>query len=385
MRVNFSNFKYTDLIFITSFSNGGAQTFVKGLYSFLSNKKRNPLIIYGGNYTPNSNDEDLSKYNYCVLKNLDNSFNLTRDFYSLIGIIKILKQNPKAKIITNSGKISFLVRIACLISLKKCVFIVHGWSFTGFQYKPIRFIYFIFETLLELIDSLFCIKVFVSFYDKKNRPIRLLNFFPNLSYVIHNGSKDLIEGRKVQIQLKNKTKNKLNLLTIARLSDQKDLVSLIKAVNLNQKIYLNIVGEGPNRYNLEKLVRKLNLENRIKFSGNIKSDKIFNEFKKCDIFILVSFWEGFPISCLEAMSCSKPIIVSDVGGCSEIFETKTNLKFGQVIPKGNNPEIIVSLIKKYFQNKLLQTHSLNARSVFLAEFQLNKKLQELYQKIWITK
>ena len=89
MRVNFSNFKYTDLIFITSFSNGGAQTFVKGLYSFLSKKKRNPLIIYGGNYTPNSNDEDLSNYNYCVLKNLDNSFNLTRDFYSLIGIIKI--------------------------------------------------------------------------------------------------------------------------------------------------------------------------------------------------------------------------------------------------------------------------------------------------------
>ena len=71
MRVNFSNLTYTDLIFITSFSNGGAQTFVKGLYSFLSKKRRNPLIIYGGNYIPNSNDENLLNYNYCVLKKLD--------------------------------------------------------------------------------------------------------------------------------------------------------------------------------------------------------------------------------------------------------------------------------------------------------------------------
>ncbi len=83
-------------------------------------------------------------------------------------------------------------------------------------------------------------------------------------------------------------------------------------------ISLVVVGDGPERSNLEKLARELGLGSRVHFLG-YRSDvnKILPQF---DIFTLPSFGEGFGLVLLEAMVCSKPVVASDVMSIPEIVQ-----------------------------------------------------------------
>ncbi len=88
-------------------------------------------------------------------------------------------------------------------------------------------------------------------------------------------------------------------------------------------IYLTIVGEGPERVNLEQLVRDRDFEN-LQFTGRIAYDKMPLYIGASDVLVLPSKSEGLPNCVQEAMACGVPVIATNVGGLPELIEDGIN-------------------------------------------------------------
>ncbi|NLP58825.1 glycosyltransferase [Lutibacter sp. B1] len=119
--------------------------------------------------------------------------------------------------------------------------------------------------------------------------------------------------------------NKVNLLAAGRLTYQKGFDLLINEFSkiTNNNYFLIILGDGEDKEILKKQVKKLELEDKIKFLGNVKNPYIY--MQKADLFILSSRFEGFPNVLLESLICGCPILANDCpGGIREIVEEGIN-------------------------------------------------------------
>lgn len=100
------------------------------------------------------------------------------------------------------------------------------------------------------------------------------------------------------------------VIAVGRLELQKGfdyLLQALAALKGRSKLWvLTIVGEGSQRQNLESLCARLNLADRVFFTGTVKDVTAF--LKQSDLFILSSRVEGFPLALCEAMACGVPVI-----------------------------------------------------------------------------
>ena len=120
--------------------------------------------------------------------------------------------------------------------------------------------------------------------------------------------------------------------------------------------HLDIVGDGPLRYELEKLSERLNLQNHINFHGHQNNVNYF--YEKADIFVLSSIYEGFGNVLVEALNYGLKIISTDCpNGPSEILN---NSEYGLLIPS-NDKLALKEAIKKIrnieYDKKLLQNRA----------------------------
>ena len=119
---------------------------------------------------------------------------------------------------------------------------------------------------------------------------------------------------------------------IARFGPQKDHRTLLRALGglQEQSWRLDLLGDGPLLREMEALAAALGIADRIRFMGQrMDVDQILAASQG---FLLVTNWEGFPLSILEAMRAGLPVIASAVGGVSEsVLDGDT----GYLIPKGD--------------------------------------------------
>nr|WP_249316977.1 glycosyltransferase family 1 protein [Bacillus sp. FJAT-50079] len=105
-----------------------------------------------------------------------------------------------------------------------------------------------------------------------------------------------------------------------------------KFVKVKENSVLILVGEGPLKANIEKKVKDLNLEKKVKFTG-VRSD-IERLLQAFDVFIFPSIFEGLPVSLIEAQGAGLPCLISDQ--VSQDVDLDLNLiKFASL----NNQEI----------------------------------------------
>ena len=135
-----------------------------------------------------------------------------------------------------------------------------------------------------------------------------------------------------------------------------------------------MVGDGEERDNIEKVIRELNIGNNIILTGYQSSPTHF--LALMDIFLLSSLSEGTSMTLLEAMSLSKPCVVTDAGGNAEIV---LNGETGVVTPNDDANSFAQGI------NNLLSngysTLSLNAKRRFEAHFSeqiMNTHYQDAY-------
>jgi glycosyltransferase involved in cell wall biosynthesis len=103
---------------------------------------------------------------------------------------------------------------------------------------------------------------------------------------------------------------------VGRLSPEKGLEVLVRAVRTLPGCRLVLVGEGPERPRLEQLVRDLELAERVQFAGWV--DAPWTAQWAFDVVAMPSFTEAFPLVIVEAMLAGMPVVASSVGGIPEI-------------------------------------------------------------------
>ena len=221
-----------------------------------------------------------------------------------------------------------------------------GWSKNYFK----KLLYKIF---LKLPDQ-----VIVNSYQFKKE---LDNKFGIKSLVIYNplNKSEIIKKSRKKISFNFFKKNKLKLITIGRLVDQKDHFTLIKSINLlkNKKIQLLIIGKGLNHKKMQDYIFKNKLSKIIKIISFQKNP--YKYLKLADVFLLTSRFEGLPNVLLEAQCLKKYIISTNCPtGPKEILLNGT---LGDLIKVGDYKNLSKKIIfyiknKNKFKKKIIDAY-----------------------------
>ena len=183
----------------------------------------------------------------------------------------------------------------------------------------------------------------------------------------------------------NIPEDKLVIGNIAVFRQQKDLstwVRTFKKINKDHPdVYGLLVGAGPEEAGIKALVKELNLEGRIKFSG-LQTDTI-SYFSAMDIFLMTSAFEGLPIALLEAMSMNCAIVSTRAGGVKEVVRDG---KDGILCKIGDVQELSLTTKQLITDEEELKKFQHAARGRVEESFSLAKmvkSIENIYQKILV--
>ncbi len=169
--------------------------------------------------------------------------------------------------------------------------------------------------------------------------------------------------------------------TIGQLHPRKGQRFLIKAFSRVISSYpesrLWIIGDGPDRINLERLIAQSGLKNQVKLWG--PRQDIRELLQQIDLFVLPSFFEGLPTVIMESMALKVPVIASDIPGNRELVEDG---KTGWLVRPGDESELAGMI------QKVLDDYESVPKVVDTAKMQLNHyKLSEIvlrYQEVYAS-
>lgn len=133
----------------------------------------------------------------------------------------------------------------------------------------------------------------------------------------------------------------LSLISVGRLIPRKGYTYLLEAIE-GLSVELTLVGDGPSRIALKELAHEKDVS--VHFAGAVAHDEIPAILQTADVFVLPSLNEGMSNAVLEAMACGLPVVVTDVGGSTELVEGN-----GYIVPKGNVLKLREA-IQEYVQN-----------------------------------
>ena len=123
-------------------------------------------------------------------------------------------------------------------------------------------------------------------------------------------------------------KDSIILLGVGELSDRKNHGVSIKALSKikNDNVHLVIAGTGEKREEFLSLTKDLGVDGRVHLLG-FRTD-IAELLKSADIFIFPSVQEGLPVALMEAMSCSLPVICSEIRGNTDLIDDSCGILCG---------------------------------------------------------
>ncbi|TET68381.1 MAG: glycosyltransferase [Candidatus Zixiibacteriota bacterium] len=132
-----------------------------------------------------------------------------------------------------------------------------------------------------------------------------------------------------------------------------------------------ILGEGPQRRDLETLVERLGIKDRVVFAGG--AEEVFPYLSAFDIGVLSSSSEGFSNSILEYMLAGLPVVASGVGGNPEIIDEGEN---GYLVPPGEPQPLAEKIMALLEDERLRLNFGENARLKVAENFSLKRMVDE---------
>lgn len=307
---------------------GGAQVHVRDLALWMKAQGFEVVILSGMSGGPSESLKELG-IEYVEVPFLQREINLGKDMNAVFELRRILKGLRLDLLTCHSSKAGLVGRMAAKSIGLPCVFTAHNWTFGEGVAKKLRPIYWFLEWFgAKLGDHIIAVSEF-----GRHQALNAYVTWPEKITTIHNGMPDR-PRRTHTPQIPTR------LTMVARVGWPKDHALLIKALAKcqNSTWVMNFVGGGDTT-RLQKLAQKAGIGERVHFLGE-RNDVAEILENKTDIFLLISAWEGFPLSTLEAMRASLPVIVSDAGGAREALEPGET---GIVVPVGNGSALVQAL------------------------------------------
>ena len=169
----------------------------------------------------------------------------------------------------------------------------------------------------------------------------------------------------------------IDVIFVGRLVKWKNVNEIITSVS-KLGLSLTVLGDGPERTNLEMLSNQLNAE--VTFEGQVKEDEIVNFLIQAKCFVLVSDYEGMSFALLQAMNCGAVPVVSDIEGNLQIIKDKET---GFVVPLHNQERLNEAINYAVNYPKISNDIAIAAKKLCNKEFNLESnfgRMIELFQK-----
>ena len=247
-----------------------------------------------------------------------------RDPRALFELVSVLREIRPALLSTHSTKAGILGRLAGRMLGIPTVHTAHGWAFTdGIAPRRARVYRLVERSVVPLTARI----ITVSEYDRRLAIQRRVA--PSSKPVtVHNGVPDVRSALRAE-----PGRRPARLITVARLERQKDHPSLFRALSglVSSEWTLDVVGDGPERSALEALTEEVGIGDRVQFLG--ARNDVAELLASSQVFLLISKWEGFPRSILEAMRAGLPVVATDVAG---VRESVLHAESGFLIPRGDD-------------------------------------------------
>lgn len=137
------------------------------------------------------------------------------------------------------------------------------------------------------------------------------------------------------------------IISAGRLVPWKGFDVLIELMKDLPNWKLVIVGDGPEKRNLDSIIQNLELRDRVILAGAISREELLNYLYQARVFVLNTSFESFSFQVVEAMSTGVPVVTTNIGNLAEIIE---NGKEG-ILVEPNNKEQILMAIKKFDEDQ----------------------------------
>jgi len=172
-----------------------------------------------------------------------------------------------------------------------------------------------------IITPSFYLKGITKSWGVDEKKIRVIYNALNIDKNIHGMEPELFRNMDQQSR---------KIVSVGRLVPWKGFDALIRAVSsMDKNIQLVIIGDGPEKENLEALINEEDLQDRVHLAGSMPREKVFSFLKHADLFVLNSSYEGLPHIVFEAMAAGVPAMATNVGGTGELIQDSYN---GILIP-----------------------------------------------------
>ena len=152
----------------------------------------------------------------------------------------------------------------------------------------------------------------------------------NKIHVVHCGlDREFLEAPKTQPPRDRR------LLFIGRLAEQKGTHVLVEAANQLKEQGLDfelvMVGDGPMRGDLEKLIHRYGLDDTVILAGWKNDTEVREALLQSRALVLASFAEGLPVVIMEALAMGRPVISTNIAGVAELVQPGVS---GWLVPAG---------------------------------------------------
>jgi len=355
----------TLIIFNPSIEDGGVEKNLFLISNYLADKIKNIILISTSFKKKNLFSKKIH-FSYIYFKFLENYKRLPKYYLCIVLLIfNIIKHNRKVVIFSFQANI-YAIIIAKLFNIQvisRSNTAPAGWNKNFVKQKMFNF--FFKRTDLIIVNSYEFKKQMDKIYSIKSKVI--LNPF-DFTYIKKKSAE--------KINYNFYKKNHLKLINVGRLVDQKDQLTILKAVHYalkkNKKVQLLIIGKGEKKRELEEYIKKNNLFKNIKLIGYKKNP--FKYIRAADIFVLSSKFEGLPNVLIESIFLKRGIISSNCPtGPNEILK---NGKYGDLFEIGDYKtlgNIIINYNKDYLK--------INAAYDICTDYSYEKNCHEYYKTV----
>ena len=276
------------------------------------------------------------------------------NFFILFKLYKILKNGKFDIIHTQANKATSMVtKIKSFISAK-IVSTLHNYK----------------KNLLAFEKSDFVITV----SDNIGKNLKIKN-----RTTIYNGiSFDNSDNLNLNLYEKyNIPENKFIICSVARLTKVKRFELILSAIK-DLDLHLILVGSGDEENNLKKETQRLNIKDKVTFTGNLANIEVKKIVSSSSLFVMSSDNEGFPYTFVETMFCKTPFISTPVSDMEKLLGDKYTIPFSNVERLSAKIEYIkdnYDEVLKDFQEKFEY-----AQNKFTIENMVNETI-EVYKKV----
>lgn len=306
--------------------------------------------------------------------------------FSLISLLFLVLfiYNNNISLLHSHGKgASLYGRLASLITSVPLVHTPHGIHIDQYN-KFMKHVYKLYELLTNWIDKY---NIFVS-QSEFNVAFSYGIAKRNKAVIINNGIKDVEKSISNFLKL-TKLKESLNIknsdlvvISLSRFDFAKNMGELLKIAVLMPDVKFLMIGDGPEWSIIDSTVKQLKINN-VLLTGFINNPLDYIAIS--DIYCSTSRWEGLPLSVLQAMSLSKPVVASNVAGnCDAVVHGKT----GFLYQLGNINDAVnfISLLhtNEIYRSVFGSSGRLRQQNLFTLD-KMSAETIQLYKKIYNTR